>query len=137
MVDHLVAAGLVKRHGAVRTDSTHVLAKVRTLNRTELVTETLRAALEQLSATDEEWLSALIRPDWGSRYGRPGFYHRLPKGKTALEEYALLVGEDGIDVLRAVYRSDAPRRLRILRQRQLLRQVWVQQYWHDDTGRLR
>jgi transposase len=35
MVDHLVAAGLVKRRGAVRTDSTHVLAAVRTLNRTE------------------------------------------------------------------------------------------------------
>ncbi|MFE5537456.1 IS1182 family transposase [Streptomyces sp. NPDC056492] len=137
MVDHLVAAGLVKRQGAVRTDSTHVLAKVRTLNRTELVTETLRAALEQLSVTDEEWLSALIRPDWGNRYGRPGFYHRLPKGKTALEEYVLLVGEDGIDVLRAVYRSDAPPRLRALRQVQLLRQVWVQQYWHDDAGRLR
>ncbi|WP_405737493.1 hypothetical protein OG607_01085 [Streptomyces sp. NBC_01537] len=51
MVDHLVAAGLVKRRGAVRTDSTHVLAAVRTLNRTELVTETLRAALEQLALT--------------------------------------------------------------------------------------
>ncbi|MDX2546926.1 transposase [Streptomyces sp. WI04-05B] len=55
MVDRLASAGPVKRRGAVRTDSTHVLAAVRTLNRTELVTETLRAALEQLVLADERW----------------------------------------------------------------------------------
>lgn len=55
MVDHLAAAGLVKRCGGrIRTDSPPVLAKVRTLSRTELVAETLRAALEQLALEDEE-----------------------------------------------------------------------------------
>ena len=37
--------GLVKARGKQRTDSTHVLAAIRTLNRLELVGETLRAAL--------------------------------------------------------------------------------------------
>ncbi|MEU9891474.1 hypothetical protein [Sphaerisporangium sp. NPDC051011] len=52
MVDRLAAAGLVNRRGRVRTDSTHVLAAVGRLNRVELVGETLRAALEELVATD-------------------------------------------------------------------------------------
>jgi transposase len=138
MVDHLVAAGLVKRRGGrVRTDSTHVLAAVRTLNRTELVAETLRATLEQLALADEEWLAPLVLPGWADRYGRPAFYHRLPKGKGALEQYALQVGEDGIWLLRAVFGDDAPPRLRTLTQIETLRQVWVQQYWHDAEGRLR
>jgi hypothetical protein len=33
MVERLVAAGLVKRRGRARTDSTHVLTAVRRLNR--------------------------------------------------------------------------------------------------------
>ncbi|MFE5587831.1 hypothetical protein [Kitasatospora sp. NPDC056531] len=54
MVEGLVEAGLVKRRGRQRTDSTHVLAAVRRLDRIELVGETLRAALEELTAADEE-----------------------------------------------------------------------------------
>lgn len=74
---------------------------------------------------------------WADRYGRPAFYHRLPKGKAALKEYALRVGEDGMRLLKAVYRDDAPPRLRALPQVQLLRRVWVQQYWYDGAGQLR
>ncbi|WP_371656785.1 MULTISPECIES: transposase [unclassified Streptomyces] len=138
MVDHLVAAGLVKRCGGrIRTDSTHVLGAVRTLSRIELVAETLRAALERLALEDEEWLAPLILPGWAERYGRPALYHRLPKGKAALEEYALQVGRDGIWLLRAVFDDGAPPRQRTLSQVETLRQVWVQQYWHDTEGHLR
>jgi hypothetical protein len=123
MVDHLVAAGLVKRHGAVPTDSTHVRAAVRKLNRAELVTETPRAALEQLALADEHWLAPLITADWADRYGRPAIYHRLPKGKAALEEYALQVGTDGMRLLRAVFSDQAAPRLRTLPQVEILRRV--------------
>ena len=41
--------GLLRAGGRQRTDSTHVLAAVRTLNRMEFVGETLRAALEALA----------------------------------------------------------------------------------------
>nr|WP_191864091.1 hypothetical protein [Embleya scabrispora] len=44
MVDRLAEAGLVRRRGRQRTDSTHVLAAVRRLDRIELVGETLRSA---------------------------------------------------------------------------------------------
>ncbi|MFD3557014.1 hypothetical protein ACFWWA_33655 [Streptomyces goshikiensis] len=43
MVDRLVEAGLVKRRGRQRTDSTHILAAVRRLDRLELVGETHRS----------------------------------------------------------------------------------------------
>src|SRR5918911_1506164 len=39
------ARGLLKARGRQRSDATHVLAAIRTLNRLELVGETLRAAL--------------------------------------------------------------------------------------------
>ncbi|WP_275562817.1 hypothetical protein [Streptomyces sp. 5-6(2022)] len=65
VVNHLVAAGLVKRRGRVRTDSTHVLTAVRRLNRGELVAETLRTALEELSEHGEEWLARLVTPGLG------------------------------------------------------------------------
>ena len=45
MLEHLGERGLVKARGKQRTDSTHVLAAIRTLNHLELVGETMRAAL--------------------------------------------------------------------------------------------
>ncbi|WP_327576250.1 IS1182 family transposase [Streptomyces sp. NBC_00145] len=50
-------AGLLRAGGRQRTDSTHVLAAVRTLNRMEFVGETLRAALEVLAAAAPNWLT--------------------------------------------------------------------------------
>ncbi|MEU3620744.1 transposase [Streptomyces sp. NPDC006872] len=137
VVDRLAEAGLVKRRGQIRTDSTHVLAAVRRLNRGELVAETLRCALEDLALQGEEWLAALVTADWADRYGRPVRYDRLPRGGDALIAWVLQVGEDGLHILRAVYQDDAPPALRELRSVQVMRQVWVQQYWHDEAGRLR
>ena len=64
-----------------RTDSTHVLAAVRALNRLELVGETLRAALNALAAVAPDWLRAARRPEWSERYGRRFEESRLPKGE--------------------------------------------------------
>ena len=50
LLERLKSEGLVKARGRQRTDSTHVLAAVRTLNRLERVGETLRAALNELAA---------------------------------------------------------------------------------------
>jgi len=51
--------GLLKARGRQRTDSTHVLAVVRVLNRLERVGETLRAALNSLAVVAPEWRRAL------------------------------------------------------------------------------
>ena len=49
-----------------------MLACVRDLNRVEMVTETLRAALEALSAAAPAWLTAtgLVTGVWLERYGQ-------------------------------------------------------------------
>lgn len=56
----LSEAGVLRAGGRQRTDSTHVLAAVRTLNLMEFVGETLRAALEVLAAAAPDWLAPLI-----------------------------------------------------------------------------
>src|SRR5215203_5881457 len=47
--------GLLKARGRQRTDSTHVLGAIRALNRLALVGETMRHALEVLSAVAPAW----------------------------------------------------------------------------------
>ena len=92
MVDRPVDAGLLKTRGKVRTDSTHVLAAARTLNRPKLVTETHRVALEAPAEAAPSWLAPLIDAEWGRRYGRAARYDRLPKDKDKLAEHVLRVG---------------------------------------------
>src|SRR5919205_1506351 len=62
--------GLLKARGRQRTDSTHVLAAIRTLNRLALAGETLRAALNATAVAAPDWLRALAPPDWHERYDR-------------------------------------------------------------------
>ncbi|WP_262505841.1 transposase [Streptomyces sp. TRM68367] len=67
----LKEAGLVRERTTQRTDSTHVLAAVRDLTRLELITEAVRAALEEVVCTAGHLLDDLVDEDWGRRYGRP------------------------------------------------------------------
>src|SRR5918998_103723 len=62
-------AGLLRSRGSQRTDSTHVLAAVRALNRLECVGTTLRHALNSLAVVAPEWIVAHSHPDWLDRYG--------------------------------------------------------------------
>src|SRR6266849_2696220 len=64
LLERCQALGLVKARGQQRTDSTHVLAAVRVLNRLELVAETLRAALNAVATVAPMWLQALAPPVW-------------------------------------------------------------------------
>ncbi|MET9108970.1 hypothetical protein [Streptomyces zhihengii] len=54
-----------------RTDSTHVVAAVRDLTRLDLITEAVRAALEEVAATSPDLLDGLIDEDGCLRYGQP------------------------------------------------------------------
>jgi transposase len=49
LLEQLQGLDLLKAGGRQRTDSTHVLAAVRDLNRLERVSETLRAALNRVA----------------------------------------------------------------------------------------
>ncbi|MEB3962949.1 IS1182 family transposase [Streptomyces kunmingensis] len=137
MLDRLVAAGLLKGRGRQRTDATHVLAAVRRLSRLELVGESVRAALEEIAAADPAWLVPLIDPAWAKRYGRKVEIGKVPGGKAAVRERAEEFGRDGQKLLSAVWAADAPLRLRMLRQVEILRRVWIHQYHWDREGHLR
>jgi transposase len=56
MLTYLQERDLLKGRGTQRTDSTHILAAIRTLNRLELVDETMRFALNHLAAVAPAWL---------------------------------------------------------------------------------
>jgi len=58
MLDRLYACGLLKKRGRARTDSTHILAAIRALNRLECVGETLRHALNTLATVAPDWLGS-------------------------------------------------------------------------------
>ncbi len=100
--------GLLKARGRQRTDSTHVLAAVRALNRLELVRETLRHALDTLAIIHPDWLQAHAQAEWVERYGRRSDEYRLPKGKPGQQTLADQIGQDGAMLLHAVYVGDAP-----------------------------
>ncbi len=128
--------GWLKARGRQRTDSTHVLAAVRALNRLELVGETLRHALNVLAEVAPTWLRDQITPDWFDRYGHRVEDYRLPKGKEARGQHALLIGADGLRLLAAVEAESAPPWLRELPAIRFLKHVWGQQYV-EEQGHLR
>src|SRR5512142_3384900 len=88
LLDRCRERGLIKERGRQRTDSTHVLAAVRGLNRLERVGETLRAALNDLAVVAPDWLQRLAPPEWYERYGRRVENYHLPKTDPARQELA-------------------------------------------------
>jgi transposase len=69
---------LLKSPGKQRTDSTHVLAAIRVLNRLEMVVETMHAALNQIATIAPDWLAQVSMPEWFQRYSRRAEQSRLP-----------------------------------------------------------
>jgi transposase len=126
---------LLKARGKQRTDSTHILANVRELNRIEFVGETLRAALNALANEAPEWLRAWVPGDWFKRYGHPFSEYRLPQKEDERLELGEQIGRDGIDLLTRVYAEQA--QLGQLPQVEILRRVWVLQYYTDEDNQTR
>jgi transposase len=125
--------GLLKARGKQRTDATHVLAAIRQLSRLETVGETLRATLNVLALAAPEWVREHSDPAWVQRYGHRFEEHRWPQGSADRETLALTVGADGFRLLEALYAPTAPRWLRALPAVDLLRHVWLQQYYREET----
>ena len=124
---------LVKARGRQRTDSTHILAAVRALNRLEVVGETMRQALNTLAVVAPAWLRAVSHPDWQDRYARRAEDDRLPTTHAARAALALTIGRDGWRLLAAVGHVDAPSWLREVPAVATLRRVWIQNYQWDGT----
>ncbi len=125
--------GWLKEGGKQRTDSTHVLARVRSLSNLECVGETLRAALDDLAALAPGWLVKQITPDWFERYSHRVENYRLPKTESQRTALAQQIGTDGLHLLAALERIDGPPEGKTLESVQVLRQVW-QQYYELSEG---
>ncbi|MFF2926891.1 transposase [Streptomyces celluloflavus] len=128
----LKEAGLVRERTTQRTDFTHVLAAVRDLTRLELVTEAVRAALEEVARTASHLLTGLADEGWGCRYGRPV---RLGKNPTRPKTRILAAGDDACRLLECLRRHGPG--YRPGPQAEALQQIGVQNYHRDAAGRLR
>src|SRR5919108_1186756 len=133
LLERCRALGLLKARGQQRTDSTHVLAAIRVLNRLELVAETLRATLNALATVAPDWLQELAPLAWYERYGRRIEDTRLPREQAQRDAYAQTVGADGFHLLDAMDTPQAPRGLRELPIIATLRQTW-QRHYERSTG---
>jgi transposase len=123
---------LVKSRTRQRTDSTHVIAAVRDLNRLERVGETLRAALNVLSTVEPDWVRANVPREWVKRYGKRVDEYRLPEKEKDREAHAAVVGRDGIALLDAIWSADTPEWMRSIPAIETLRRVWVANYLVED-----
>jgi transposase len=133
--------GWLKARGKQRTDSTHIVAAIRSVNRLILVGETLRRALNEIALVAPEWLRSLAPSNWWGEYGRRFDNLRHPKDKVKRDEYAERIGQDGLALLNAVRQSSWSDELQALPGVEILRQVWIQQFWTeylpDESRRLR
>jgi transposase len=129
------AQGLLKARGRHRTDSTHVFAAIRVLNRLERVGETLRAALNSLVVVAPTWVQALAPPAWYDRYAHRVENYQLPKTDAARQALAAIIGADGQVLLQAIDAASAPPWLREVPAVHTLRRVWAEQYT-DGEGTL-
>ena len=124
---------LVNARGRQRTDSTHILAAVRALNRIAVVGETLRHALNTLAVVAPEWLRAVSPAEWRDRDVRRAEDDRLPTTPAARAALALTIGHDGWQWLAAVEHMEAPPWLREVPAVVILRQVWIHNYLWDGS----
>ncbi len=131
VVNLLREKNLLKARGKQRTDSTHVLASIRVMNRLELVAETLRAALNELATAAPIRLASVVQPEWFTRYSARIEDTRLPRGETAREKFALQVGADGFLLLKLLT-EQIPDLLK-LEKVQILQTVWERHYTRSEA----
>jgi transposase len=126
------ARNLVRAGGRQRTDATHVLGAVRSLNRLACVVEAMRHALGALAVAAPAWLAVHARPHWAERYEPRGLAERQPRAAPERKALAASIGEDGHDLLSAAFSVDAPACPRQLPAVETLRRIWVQQFYLAD-----
>ncbi len=120
--------GWLKPRQCQRTDSTHVLAKVRAINRLMCVGEAMRFALNSLAVVAGAWLLAHSDPEWLDRYGHRIEESRLPQSQEERQAMAELIGRDGSTLLTDLYAAEAPAWLREIPAVEILRRIWIQNY---------
>jgi transposase len=125
----------LKARGRQRTDSTHVLAKIRALNRVLCVAQTMVYVLNVLSEVAPDWVRAYVPAEWVERYGERLSHERLPKEEEERKCYANQVGADGWALLQALDAASTADWLKTLPAITTLRCIWAHQGRTTRTGR--
>ncbi len=89
----------------------------------------MRAALNSLAVVAPQWLRSVALPEWFDRYAARCEDERLPDAETQRQALGQTIGADGFHRLQAVYAAKAPACLASLPAVEVLRQVWLQQYY--------
>jgi transposase len=129
--------GWLKERSRQRTDSTHILAAVRKLNRVELVGEALYHALDVLAQVAPDWLKAHSPPDWFVRYSQRPSGLRFAKSEAEQLALAEQIGRDGWHLLNQVWAVPDLDYLRHVPALETLRRIWVQNYYMEEDLRWR
>ena len=124
---------LVSGRGRQRTDSTHILAAVRDLNRLEFVGETLRAALEAVAVAAPAWLASWMPKSWQAQYEARVDSYRLPSDEGERTELTWRIAADGYQFLETAFAVSAPAWLSQVPAVSILRTVWLQQFQRTIT----
>lgn len=124
--------GWLKPRQKQRTDSTHVLAKIRAINRLMCVGEAMRFALNSLAIVAPDWLLAHSESIWLDRYGHRIEETFFPKQPAERQVVAEVIGRDGSGLLWDIFDPTAPVLLRDIPAVQMLRRIWVQNYCYED-----
>jgi transposase len=120
--------GWLKAGGRQRTDSTHVLAKIRALNRTLCVAQTMVYVLNVLSEVAPEWVRSHVPVEWVERYGERLEHERLPKDEKERKYYANQVGTDGWILLTLLESPATADWMKTLPAVATLQTIWEQQF---------
>lgn len=132
LLTDLKQKGWLKEKSKQRTDSTHVLSAIRTLNRLESVGEMLRSALNAIATVEPEWLQNWVSPTWYERYGRAIEDYHLPQKKSERTAYGEQIGHDGMELLERLWHSKTPQNLRGLEAVERLRVHWVAHFYLEQ-----
>ncbi|NWJ46120.1 MAG: transposase [Chloroflexi bacterium] len=133
VLERLKQCRLLMSGAKQHTDSSYVLATLRSLNRTEKVAEMLRATIHALAIVAPTWLRQHLTPEWFERYFPQIEEYRVPKTEEARNTYIETVGTDGIKLLQAIYAETTPpgETLRAVEEVETLKQLWVQHFYFE------
>lgn len=129
LLERLRQAKLLKAGGRMRTDSTHVLAAVRDVNRLEMVGETVRQALNLVATVAPTWLQSWVASDWFDRYQHRFEEYRLPKSRQQRYDLGEQIGRDGFELWERLAHEPSLMGVCEAPALEALRQIWVQQYY--------
>ncbi len=94
----------------------------------------MRAALNSLAVVAPDWLRAHSHPDWVERYGPRSEDSRIPVAEAERQAFAEAIGQQGAELLEALFDRAAPEWLRHVPAVERLRQAWVQNYHREDNA---